>query len=274
MDEAVELLAERAAKGGGKGRPRARRPLPSKTARRKPKKAGESQKARQSPRARRKSRSRQACKVAEAGRQELMGRKPRAHANPRAPAARAARRKEEILDFLSATRREGRQARDRARIRYQGRRAHRLEAAADGDGGRGPLAGNRKDCARRAVCPLWRCSRSSAATTTAISLPSPSSGRRAKASGRACSSCRAARRGTDNEAAIGSATASLRASPRSKAGRRGIPLRGEPIKRLAARQAAAARHLSRASARRWLIEPIDRKSCTAGGRRTATRAAP
>ena len=155
MDEAVQLIAERIAKG-----PWQAQGPPCQEAKWGQERRGQAQ-GRQGEEAE--------------GRRDQRGRGV-AFRNPRDSAPQTQRSPprrgpaEQATDSrLSAHRlRQGRQARDRARLRRQGRRPHRAEDPARRDGGGGPAHRQPQELqGARDTCPPWRCCRSSPATRTA-----------------------------------------------------------------------------------------------------------
>ena len=167
MDEAVQLIAERAAKGPSKpkGDAASRRQGQGATqaaksrakrqgqAAAKPKSQGQGRRARQPAREKLRSRSGHAT----------VARKPK-----RSPPRRGLPSKDEILDFMQNARVKAGQARDRARLLGQGRRPRRAQAAAHRDGRGGPARRQPQGLqGARASCRPWPCSRSSPAMPTA-----------------------------------------------------------------------------------------------------------
>ena len=238
----IELLAERAAKGGK--RPRGAKPRrgasPSKSA-----KNG----SRQAKPARAKSKAAAETRGQDArGAQTEAGERRGRNAEWQASLPST----DEILRFIRGAQEKVRQARDRQGVRAQGRRRRLKDswrpwrtratspAAQGAEGGAAP-------------CRRSRCSRCSRATRTANSSPSP--GRMGRRGYRSTVLLLARRRGGGPAAGIGDRVlARIRGWRRRDAGLRPY---GRVIKRLP-REKRGARHLPRACRAADPIEPIER----------------
>ena len=166
MDEAVQLIAERAAKGPSKPRAGARKPRQEGRATCKPAANGKAKPAK--PKAKSKRKGKASRPAPERRRSRLQDPHDGGPQTQRSPPRRGPAEQARHPRLPAHRRHQGRQARDRARLLGQGRRPRRPQEPARRDGRGGPAARQPQGLqGARARCRRWPCSRSWRATRTA-----------------------------------------------------------------------------------------------------------
>ena len=165
MDEAVLLIAERAAKGPSKPKGATRQAGPKPRATQGQGRRGQASRG-QSRRASPRARPSRPAPERPRSRQDHRDGGPQTERTP--AATRACRARKRSSTSCRMPRAKAGQARDRARLLGQGRRPRRAEEACCRDGRRGPAERQPQGLqGARASCRPWRCSRSWPATPTA-----------------------------------------------------------------------------------------------------------